>query len=172
MNIGTLVSLLATVAYIPLLILLISNRPWQRRHKLFAAFLVGMMIWSLGTFLFRSEFFMEEKVLLAKITLCFLALSIAPLHYFLRTYYESIKPGFPLALVFSGISIILVLLFLPETVTIENGVLPIYGFWLYPVMLFNFGLLARDAYLLAKKLHNVADPVVRNQIINSFSVSA
>lgn len=166
MNIGTLVSLLATIAYIPLLILLIANRPWQRRHKLFAAFLVGMMIWSLGTFLFRSDFFMDEKVLLAKITLCFLALSIAPLHYFLRTYYEAAKPVFPLALVFSVISIIIVLLFLPETVIFDNGVLPIYGFWLYPVMLFNFLLLARDAFLLTRKLSHLADPIVRNQIIN------
>jgi GAF domain-containing protein len=166
MNIGTLISLLATVAYIPLVILLIANRPWQRRQKLFVPFLVGMMIWSLGTFLFRSDYFMDEKVWLAKITLCFLALSIAPLHYFLRTYYESTKPGFPLALVFSLISIVLVVLFIPETVIIENGVLPIYGFWLYPVMLFNFLLLARDTFLLAKKLSYLADPVVRNQIIN------
>ncbi|MBN1689728.1 MAG: diguanylate cyclase [Dehalococcoidia bacterium] len=165
MNIGTLVSLLATIAYIPLLILLVANRPWQRRQRLFAAFLVGMMIWSLGTFLFRSEFFMNDKLWLAKITLCFLALSIAPLHYFLRTYYENAKPGFPLAFVFSIISIVFVLLFLPQTVIIDNGVLPIYGLWLYPVMLFNFFLLARDAFLLTRKLSHLSDPIARNQII-------
>jgi hypothetical protein len=165
MNIGTLVSLLATIAYIPLLILLSTNRPWQRRQNLFAAFLAGMMIWSLGTFLFRSDFFMDEKLLLAKVTLSFLALSIAPLHYFLRIYYENTRPGIPIAWVFSGITIVIILLFLPESVKFENGPVPVYGPWLYAVMLFNFLLLGRDLFLIARKLGKVADPVVHNQMV-------
>jgi len=165
MNIGTLVSLLATIAYIPLLILLFVNRPWQRRQRLFAAFLAGMMIWSLGTFLFRSDFFMDDKLLLAKVTLMLLAISIMPLHYFLRTYYENSKPSFPTAIIFAAITVVLILLFIPEGVIFENGAIPVYGFWLYPVMLFNLLLLGRDVLLLVRKLSTVADPVVRNQIV-------
>jgi len=165
MNIGTLVSLLATIAYIPLLVLLIANRPWQRRQRLFVAFLVGMMIWSLGTFLFRSDFFMDEKLLLAKLTLSFLALSIAPLHYFLRTYYENARPSFPLATVLTGINIVLILFFLPESIKFENGVMPVYGLWLFPIMIFFFLLLGRDLFLLARTLGEVADPVVHNQMV-------
>ena len=165
MNIGTLVSLLATIAYIPLVILLFANRPWQRRQKLFAAFLVGMMIWSLGTFLFRSDFFMDEKLLLAKVTLMLLAISVVPLHYFLRTYYENSRPRFPIASIFAAITVVLILLFLPESIRFENGTVPVYGFWLYPVMLFNFFLLGSDVLLLARKLSKVADPVVHNQMV-------
>ncbi len=164
MNISVIMSLIATIAYIPLLIVLYANRPLQRDQKLFTMFLAGMMIWSFGTFLFRSEYFTPEKLWLAKITISLLCLSIAPLHYYLKTFFEPEKPKFQVVYLFTGLCVVFVLAFLPQSVKFEPDPIPIYGFGIIPVMLYNYGLLAVDVIRIGRKLRSVSDPERHNQM--------
>jgi len=96
-NIHSLIPLIATVAYIPLLILLLANRPWKRQQQIFVIFLTSVMLWSFGDFLFRSDYLTNEKIILAKGILCVLTLAVTQLHYYLRSFYNNRDPQFPLA---------------------------------------------------------------------------
>jgi diguanylate cyclase (GGDEF)-like protein len=165
MNVHSLIPLLASIAYVPLLILLLANRPWDKQKRTFALFLVLIMIWSFGDFLFRSDFFDNEKIYIAKVVLCILTLGITQLHYFLRTYYDPKPVGFPVAWVLTGLSLILIAGFIPEKVINGISVTPVYGAWIYPLSIYGFGLLFRDICLLIKKRQSVIDPVFGNQIV-------
>jgi len=164
MNINSLIPLLAFIAYIPLLIILIANRPWQRQKKLFAIYMVSFMSWSFGIFLFRSDFFMDEKVVLAKLTLIVFYFGLTSLYYFLRSYYETSEPRFPWVYTLTGITTVLIILFIPESINLKNGVVPTYGVWVYPIGVFGYTLIGVNLYGLAKKLRYVTDPEVHNQI--------
>ena len=91
MNTYSTIPLIATVAYIPLLIILITNRPWQEQHKLFAWFLAAVMFWSLGDFFFRGDFFMQDKLLLAKVAMCVFVWAGVQLHYFVSSFPQWLK---------------------------------------------------------------------------------
>ncbi len=164
MNVHSLIPLLASIAYIPLLILLCANRPWDKRKKTFALFLLFIMFWCFGGFLFRSDFLADEKIYIARAVMCFLTLGVTSMHYFLRTYYETKPVGFPVAWLLTGLSLILILAFIPENVIKDVSYKPVYGVWIIPLTIYGFGLLSRDIYLLTKKLQSIIDPVFRNQI--------
>ena len=70
MNTQCLVPLIATIAYIPLLAILLFNRPWQKPHKLLIAYLAVAMVWSLSDFFLRSNFFVEDKIILFRLVIC------------------------------------------------------------------------------------------------------
>jgi len=165
MNIHSLIPLLATIAYIPLLIILYSNRPWQRQKQVFALFLCAVMIWSFGDFLFRSDFLINEKIIVAKTILCIFTFGLTQLHFFLRTYYEEKKQGIPLAYIFMAMAFIPIILFIPEHVIVENGVIPVYGMWIYPVAVYYIALIGRDIYILINKLRSIVDPITHNQLL-------
>ncbi len=165
MNAHSLIPLAASIAYIPLLALLFANRPWQNQKKLFAIFLLAAMLWSLGDFLFRSDFLINEKMLLAKGILCTLVLSVTQLHYFLRTYYEPNWNGFPVAYALMAVDFAIVLLFVPQDIITGPTIVPVYGPWLYPLALYLYGLLGWDMYKLIGKLRSTTDPVSRNHIL-------
>ena len=163
MNTHCLIPLIATIAYIPLFIVLIFNRPWQRQHKLFAWFLAAAMLWSLTDFLFRSDFLMQDKLLLAKVTLCFFVWGAVQLHYFLFSFYGDFR--FPSAYVLMAMLFALVLTRIPESIAIDNGVVPDYGIWIVPLALSLYVLLGRDIYFLWQKLSVLTDPAARNQLV-------
>ena len=165
MNIQSLIPLIATIAYIPLIIILYANRPWQRQKQIFALFLFAVMIWSFGDFVFRSDFLFNEKVVIAKMVLCILTFGATQLHFFLRTYYESKKPVIHLAYIIMGLAFIWIILFVPESVTFDNGVIPVYGIWIYPLAVYYTILIGRDVFILIKKLRGMVDPVAHNQLI-------
>ncbi|MCX6004604.1 MAG: diguanylate cyclase [Chloroflexi bacterium] len=165
MNVHSLIPLLATLAYIPVFILLIANRPWQRQKKIFSLFLAATMLWSFGDFLFRSDYLINEKILLAKIVLCIVTLAIAQLHYFLRTFYETSKPGFSTAYLFMSFAIVLIIFFVPEGVKVTNNVAPVYGIFIYPLALYYLTLLGSDVVNLIRKLRTIVDPVEHNQLV-------
>ena len=68
MNIEALIPLVAFVAYVPLLGILLANRPWQRRHKLLVLYLIPAVAWSFSDFLFRG--FHTQGELLLNVVLC------------------------------------------------------------------------------------------------------
>jgi len=165
MNVHSLVPLIATIAYIPLFLILVANRPWQRNKQLFAALLLALMMWSLGDFLFRSDYLTSEKVLVAKVTLCIFTLAFTQFHYFLRTFYETGKPGIRLVYIYTAVALVLILLFLPESVQIGENVVPVYGIWIYPLAVFYLSVIGVDVYMLIKKLRVTTDPTVHNQLV-------
>src|SRR4030066_1714249 len=69
MNTHALIPLAATIAFIPLFVVLIFNRPWQSHRKLLFWYLLSAILWSLTDFFFRSDFLLEYKLLLAKVGL-------------------------------------------------------------------------------------------------------
>src|SRR4030042_4603815 len=85
-DIQSLLPLLAAIAYIPLLIIVTINRPWHKHHTLFILFLVAGMLWSLSSFLLRSNYLGEHKAILFKVTASLLVLLVVQFYYFVRFY--------------------------------------------------------------------------------------
>jgi diguanylate cyclase (GGDEF)-like protein/putative nucleotidyltransferase with HDIG domain len=167
MNIQILFSLAAVVAYTPLLVILVFNRPWQRQHRLFLLMLIPTILWSVSNFLFRSDFFMQDKLFLFKIGLCFYAWAAVQFHYFLASFYQPKGLGFPLAYVLLAAIIAVTLLgYLAEGVTfIDDIPVPVYGIGFIPVAISLCALFGRDFYLLWRRFTVLTDPVRRNQIL-------
>jgi diguanylate cyclase (GGDEF)-like protein/putative nucleotidyltransferase with HDIG domain len=167
MNIQALISLAVVVAYIPLFVILIFNRPWQRQHKLFILVLVSTIFWGLSDFFFRSNFLMQDKLFLSNVTLCFFAWAAVQFHYFLTYFYKPKGFEFPIAYVLLAAIIVVALLgYLTESVSFINGVaISNYGIALIPVALSLCVLFGRDFYLLWRQFRVLTDPVRRNQIL-------
>ncbi len=165
MNIYSLISLIATLAYVPLFLILLANRPWQRQKQTFAIFLMAIMLWGLGGFLFRSDYLVNEKFYIAKAILCIFILVITSLHYYLRTYYEKRAPGFPTAYLITALLFVIVLLFMPERVIVGEIAVPVYGGWLYLLAFYGVVILGWDIFQLGKKIKTTSDPVIHNQLM-------
>ncbi len=167
MNIQILFSLAAVVAYIPLLVILLYNRPWQRQHRLFLLMLIPIIMWSVSNFLFRSDFLMEYKLLLFRIGLCFFAWAAVQFHYFLASFYQPKSSGFPLAYILMAAIIAVTLLgyFAEGVAFIDDIPVPVYGIAFIPVALSLCVLFGRDFYLLWRQFKVLTDPIRRNQIL-------
>jgi hypothetical protein len=69
MNTHALIPLVAAIAYVPLLAILLTSRPWQRQQKLFLLFLVAALLWSISDIFARSDSFLQSTLLLSKIVM-------------------------------------------------------------------------------------------------------
>ncbi len=85
----TLLPLFATIAYVPLFVILLSNRPWQRKHTLFLLFLVPALLWSLITFLGMNNMVMPNKWLAVEVVLCIAIWMLVQFHYFVSLFYRA-----------------------------------------------------------------------------------
>jgi diguanylate cyclase (GGDEF)-like protein/putative nucleotidyltransferase with HDIG domain len=167
MNIQALISLAVVVAYIPLFVILISNRPWQRQHKLFLMVLIPTMLWGLSNFVFRSDFFMQEKLFLSELVICLFIWSSVQFHYFLTSFYHPGGFRFPIAYVLMAVIIAVTLLgYVTDSVSFINGVaVSNYGVGFVPVAISLCVLFGRDFYLLWRQFKVLTDPIRRNQIL-------
>ncbi|HAV10211.1 MAG TPA: hypothetical protein DCX22_01130, partial [Dehalococcoidia bacterium] len=167
MNSHTIIPLVAATAYLPLLALLYVNRPWQQKHKLLFLYLIGAALWSFGDIFFRSNLFMEDKVLLGKIILCILFWAGTQLHYFMKYIYSPVETTkkIPFAYIAMILSWAIIIAFLPESVSTVNGVTPSYGFWLIPPSASLVYFLCRDLVLLSRRYRQLTDPIKRSQIL-------
>jgi len=86
MDIHYLIPLIAAVIYISLLLVIMVNRPWQKQHKLFMMYLAAAVLWSFSTFLLRSDFFIEYKLLLFRVVICASMWWVVQLYYFARSF--------------------------------------------------------------------------------------
>ncbi len=167
MNIYTVLPLIATIAYIPLLITTASNRPWQRRHTLFLLFLVPAMTWSLVDIFFRGNFFPQYEHLLFKIILMVYVLMGVQLHVFLSSFYP---PGQRRWLPFAYISLVVSISavaagYATGGVVIEGEKIHgVYKIGILVLLLPLMILAARNFYLFWKMLKILENPVLRNQI--------
>jgi diguanylate cyclase (GGDEF)-like protein len=166
MNTHALIPLIAAVAYIPLFIILINNRPWQRQHKLFAAYLIVAVLWSLSDTFFRSNLLIDYKTLLLEVVIFAFLLTCVQSHYFVASFYRNVNFKFPIAYGIPALGTALMVLgYIPETVIISGGITPVYGIWIYPLGFFLFILAIMDIYFLVRKLRILNDPEKRNQIL-------
>ncbi|NWF77364.1 MAG: diguanylate cyclase [Chloroflexi bacterium] len=168
MNIQAVIPLIATIAYIPLFAILLSNRPWQRKHRLFLLFLMPAMLWSLSIVFFRSDFLMPYKLLLSKIGICVVVWMLVQFHYFICSFYQSERIKIPLAYIFPVATIVLAALgYVPRGIEVTTSSINVdYGPWIIAMLsLFLSTVGAKDIYSLTKKYRLSPNSVERNQIV-------
>jgi diguanylate cyclase (GGDEF)-like protein len=169
LNIYALFPLIATIVYIPLIINTLIIRPLLNQHKLFIAFLIPAMLWSLADFFGRALFFPEQSLIISKLILAFLSVALTCFHIFASSFYaRGEKHWLPLAFTtMAAITILIILGYLPRDVIIKNSELyPDYGPWILVMAVPFLSLASRNFYVFTKKLKTIDDPVVYNQIVS------
>jgi len=166
MDVNVLIPLIATIAYIPLFVILLSSRPWNRKQRLFLLFLIPAMLWSLSGFLLRSGLFTPH--ILAKIIPSAAIWMLIQLHYFVCSFYRSEHIKIPLAYIFLVATIVLAAAgYIPSNVEVTaSGINVNYGPWIivaYLLFLFTVGI--KDMYSLIQKYRLSPNPAERNQIV-------
>ncbi len=166
MNTHVVIPVIASVAYLGLLGVLLANRPWGQRQKLFVAFVSVAFAYSFSDLFARSDYLLDDKELLAKIVICVAIWTVVQFHYFIRLYFSKTPVRVPLAYLFViavvGLSIAGVI---PrETIVSEEGVTVYYGVPLLVIAVLIFTMLGvRDAVLLFRCHRLAADAAERNQ---------
>ncbi len=165
MNSNALIPLAATIAYVPLLLVALFHRPWQRQQGYFVLYLIPAMLWSLSDFLLRSDLLHINHTLLVKVIICMGIWMVTQFHYVLSSYYR--KPGrIPLAfLPLVALIVLAALNVVPRSVDVTEGRLAVdYGLWIPLIAIPLLVAICRDFYLLARKRKATTQPAERNQI--------
>ncbi len=167
MNVYSLFPLIATIAYIPLLATTISSRPWQRRHTLFILFLLPAMMWSFTDIFLRGNFFPQHNLLLFKATVIIFSIMSVQFHFFLSSFYAA---GQRRWLPFAGGSLVMIIIlvvlgYVAKDITpVGDGMHHEYGLGVIFVFLPLIILAARNFYVFWKRLKDLDNPVLNNQI--------
>jgi diguanylate cyclase (GGDEF)-like protein/putative nucleotidyltransferase with HDIG domain len=168
MNIHALIPLVATIAYIPLIITTASNRPWQKRHTLFILFLIPAMAWSFADYLFRSNYFPEDNLFLLEFIMIACALMVVQFHCFTSSFYAPSQGRWlPFAYISLVVIVVCVILgYVVDGVTNVDGRLySDYGIGIILLIVSFLTLAGRNIYALRKKLKMLDNPVAYNQTI-------
>ena len=169
MNAQILIPLIATIAYIPLFIILLSNRPWDRKQMFFFLFLIPAILWSSIGFLGYSGLFAGEKTFVVKFGICTAVWMLVQLHCFVSSFYQSGRMRIPWAYCFLAATIILTVFgLIPKEIRIDNGgaIAVDYGPWIIVIgLLFLFTVGAKDVRSLIQKYRLSPNPSERNQMI-------
>jgi len=178
MSAQALIPLVATIAYVPLFVILLSNRPWQPKQKLFFLFLIPAVLWSLSSFLFRSDLWLQDKplevkTLEVKIVVCLSIWMLVQLRYFGASFYRSERIRLPLTYVFLVATIVLAALgYIPRGIerTPTGTIIVDYGPSIIVIaLLFLFTVGVKDMRSLMRKYRLSDNPAERNQIIYIFA---
>ena len=171
MNIDVLIPLIATIAYIPLFVVLLSNRPWERKQRLFFLFLISAIFWSFSVFFSRSDFVTGTQLLGVKIVICAAIWMIVQFHYFVCSFYQSERIKIPVAYIFPAATIALAALgYIPRGIEVTaSGVNINYGIWTIIIgLLFLLTAGVKDMRSLLQRRKLSPDPAERNQIAYLF----
>jgi diguanylate cyclase (GGDEF)-like protein len=166
MNIYSIVPLIATIAYIPLLITTYSNRPWSKQHKLFMLFLLSTTTWSLFDYILRSYFFPEIAHILIKCVVVLFFLTAVQFHVFSSSLFpQGRKRWLIFAYASLALSIIMTILgYLPQKLVTINGLLYAeYGWTIILIAVPMMVLMGRNLYVFIPRLRNRENPVDYNQ---------
>jgi len=169
MSVQAVIPLIATVAYIPLFIVLLINRPWQRKQKLFLGFLIPATLWSLTIVVFRSDPFAYDRealIILSRTGICLAIATLVGFHYFASSFYRSEPIRVPYAYLFVvAVAVLAAMGVIPRDVTVGTVVVN-YGLPLVVVfLLFLPAVGIRDIRSLVQRRSLSTDPVERNQIV-------
>ncbi|MBN1152791.1 MAG: diguanylate cyclase [Dehalococcoidia bacterium] len=158
---------IASVAYLGLLGVLLANRRWEQKQKLFVAFIVVAFLYSFTDLFVRGDYLMEHKRLLAQIGICAAIWTVVQYHYFIRLYFSRTPVGVPLAYGFLLAAVLLCVagLIPRETIVTEQGVTLHYGL---PLLILGFSVFVtlgvRDLIALFRSHRLAADAAERNNI--------
>jgi diguanylate cyclase (GGDEF)-like protein len=166
MNTQAVIPLVAAVAYVPLFIILLTNRPWQRQQKFFLLFLTAALLWSISDIFARSGFFLQSALLLSRIVMFIGLWMMVQYHYLLRSFYESRPVRVPLVYgVLAGFVLLAGLGYVPEAIdSTTAGIHVEYGNWLLPIFAVLLIVIAQDIRCLWRKHRVSANVAERNQI--------
>jgi diguanylate cyclase (GGDEF)-like protein/putative nucleotidyltransferase with HDIG domain len=168
MNANTLVPLIATIVYIPLSVIVLFNRPRDRKQKFLFLFLVPAILWSFVAFFGRTDLFMWEKSLAVKLVVCTNIWMLVQFHYFVCTFYRSERIRIPLAYIFPIATIVLAAMgYIPRSVEVTaSGINVDYGPWVIAIGLLFLSIVGiKDIYSLIQKYRLSLHPEERNQIV-------
>jgi diguanylate cyclase (GGDEF)-like protein len=170
MNTQSLIPLVATIAYIPLFIILLANRPWQSKQQSFFLFLIPAICWSVCDVFFRSDFFMQDKLFLVRMVLFAGVWMAIQYRYLLQSFYKPQATKMPFAYIILAAVIALAALgYIPREISYaSNGINVDYGYWLYLMLGILFIITGKDFYNLVRKRKVSADAAERNQITYLF----
>jgi diguanylate cyclase (GGDEF)-like protein/putative nucleotidyltransferase with HDIG domain len=164
------IPLVATIAYFPLFGVLLYNRPWQQRHKLFLSFLIPAVVWSLTTFLgmflgAKNLVTNDPQELIIRIVICIAMLALIQFHYLVRSFYQPEGIRLPWPYGFIVATVVLVAL-RPMT----EDIMPLLGngygqgiIVTYSLFLLTVGV--RDISSLIQKYRLSPNPAERNQTV-------
>ncbi len=165
MNSHAVVPLAATIVFIPLLIISLLHRPWQRQQGYLVLYIIPAMLWSLSDFFLRSALLSIDKVILVKIIVCMAFWMTVQFHYVLKSVHS--KPGgIPLA-VLPLIAIIALAAFnvMPKAVEItKEKTMVEYGIWALLIAIVLLVIVGWDVYMLFRKRKAASQLSERNQI--------
>ncbi|MFW6150371.1 MAG: diguanylate cyclase [Chloroflexota bacterium] len=167
MNPHAVVPLIASIAYVPLLVILGLNRPWNSRQRAFVLFLIPAFLWSVIDVFFRGDFFPEAQVMLVAAGICVVIWMVVQFHYLLASYYSPQWVTVPLAYLFVIATVALAIHGdIPKGVEHTPAGLHVeYGLSLFVIailMLFAIGV--RDMRHLISRSRVSSNPTERNQI--------
>ncbi len=169
MNTEALIPLIAFVAYVPLLGILLANRPWQRRHKLLLLYLIPAIAWSFSDFLFRG-FGTQDEVLL-NIVLCTGIWMGTGFYCFFHSFYET--QGWKAFLAYIWLVGAVVLAALGELGSINPAEHTFtYGSWLLPLAISLTVVFTKGIYSVVQRFRFSSDAAERNQIAYLFVAMA
>ena len=165
MNINSIPPLLASVAYIPLLVIFLMGHNWKKKHALLIVYLISAMVWSLSSFFLRSDFFPEYKLLFFNTTLCGLPFTATFLLSVIN--YHTHKPLgkfiYPIYALLVLFFILTIINYIPTSVVITNGVVaPTFSIWFYVLTVVFFIYPIALVVLLIRKFMKLTNPVERN----------
>jgi len=161
MRADVLIPLVAAVVYVPLFVILLTNRPWERRQTLFFAFLVTAALWSCATFLSRGGLLGLDKIVEVRIVISVFGLMLVQFHFFIASFYSSapMRAFWPYA--FPVVAVVL-----SAFDQIPASVQPLdYGIWVIVLVVLFLGTVGtRDVSALVRRRSVLSDPEERNQI--------
>ena len=167
MNTHVVIPVFASIAYLPLVSLLLANRPWERRQRLFVAFIIPAFFWSLTDSFARSNYFLDQKNLWAQIVICVAIWAVVQYHYYVLAYFRREAPRIYFAYGFLIATVALCVLGVIPTSTVvsEEGLTVHYGLALLVIAAsMAFGLGVRDLVELFRCHHRSSDAAERNQV--------
>ena len=167
MNINSIPPLVATIAFIPILIIIISNRPWQRSNLIFSLYIVAGIAFSFFSFLMRSDFFPEQRAILFNLTLFSFMWLVVQFFYFIRYFlYKSTGISIFIGYIFLAILVAAMLLgLIPQSLNVSDGVVaPRFGYWLIAIIGIPIVMAIVALYELIVRYKSSVDPTERNRI--------
>ena len=160
--------LVSTIAFIPLLIVVLLTRPWQKRHLLFFIYLSFAMLWNLSAYFFRTNIFPGYTELLSRITLVMFLVSTVCFHFFSSSYYPANKGKwlfFASASIAVGVFVIMMGWVSGKVIVDGDKIYPQYTWGVFGLAIPLTVLYARNVYVFRYALKTATDPVVHNQIL-------
>ena len=169
MNVYALFPLIATIAYIPLLLTTAGSRPWQKRHTLFMLFVLSAMVWSISDFFFRSNTFPQHNLLMGRVVISAFVWNATQFYIFMSSFFPPGKGRWiPAAFILTAISITVIMFGFGTAgiVANDNKIYLRYTYGIYLIISPMIIYAIRSFHLLTNRMKILDNPVLYNQILS------